>query len=58
MEKTFSKEQVEKFIEQAYLNGIAVAALSNMRTGSYVEDIYYKNSTAYKDFIGEIKLYF
>lgn len=47
--KTFTPNEVEKLIEQAYLNGISDAAISKMRTGTFT-DTNYKKSTAYHEF--------
>ena len=47
--ETFTPNEVEKLIEQAYLNGISDAAISKMRTDTFA-DTDYKKSTAYYEY--------
>jgi hypothetical protein len=51
----FSAKEVEKLIEQAYLNGSSAAAISYMRTKSFTADLDYKKSTAYYEYTQKLK---
>jgi hypothetical protein len=51
----FSPDEVEKLIEQAYLNGISAGAISKMKTGSYASSEDYKKSAAYSDFFMKVR---
>jgi hypothetical protein len=47
----FSKHEVEKLLEQAYLNGVSDSAISRIQTGSSVSNIDFKKSTAYYEYL-------
>lgn len=51
MSGKFSEEEVEKLIEQAYLNGIAAAGIARAVHGSTAKTEGYKKSTAYYEFV-------
>ena len=51
----FLAKEVEKLIEQAYLNGSSAAAISYMRTKTFTADLDYKKSTAYYEYTQKLK---
>ena len=50
MSKLFTENEVERFIEKAYNNGIAEAGMAQARSGFISDAKDYKNSTAYYEF--------
>jgi hypothetical protein len=51
MYSKFTENEVEKLIEQAYLNGIATAGIAKAVHGSITKVEGYKKSTAYYEFV-------
>lgn len=47
----FSEDEIEKLIEQAYLNGIAATGIARAVHGSTAKAEGYKKSTAYYEFV-------